>query len=122
MNVAVLGAGNSGQAQAADLALAGHDVALYNRLQDAQLYLDPIKKKDGLKITGEAREGFAKLKKVTSNIEEAVSDADIIFIATPAFAHDSGFLESAPYLKKGQVVMLIQATVAASDWPIWRGA
>ena len=81
-------------------------MALYNRSQDAQLYLDPIKKKDGLKITGEAREGFAKLKKVTSNIEEAVSDADIIFIATLAFAHDSEFLESASYLKKGQVVMV----------------
>jgi len=83
--IAVLGAGNGGCACAADLSLKGFKINLFNRWKK-QLY--PIKNEGGITLKGEAGEGFAKLNKITTDLEEAISDAEIIVIAVPAFGHE----------------------------------
>jgi len=103
MKFAVLGAGNSGRAQAADLALAGHDVNLYDSFLSM---IKGISEKGGLEITGAARQGFAKLHEVTNDIAKAIKGVKVIFIATPAFVHEPLFRESTPYLEDGQIILI----------------
>lgn len=101
--IAVLGAGNGGQAVAADLSLAGYKVNIYNRSSGR---LDSIIKSGGIEISGDVIEGFAKLNKVTNNIKEAIEDVDLIVVVVPTTAHKFMAEACAPYLKEGQVIFL----------------
>jgi len=102
MNIAVMGAGNGGQAMAAYLALKGSKVNLYNR---SPLRIEAVKENEGIYLSG-VYNGFAKLNKVTTNLEKAVEDTEIIMIVTPAVAHSSLARELAWYLKDGQKIVL----------------
>jgi len=57
MNIAVMGAGNGGQAMAAYLALKGSKVNLYNR---SPLRIEAVKENEGIYLSG-VYNGFAKL-------------------------------------------------------------
>jgi len=102
LKFAVVGAGHGGKAIAAHLAIKGFNVNLYNRTYSK---IEPIVKLKGVEIEGEIS-GFGKLNKVSDNIKEVIEDADIIMVVVPAFAHGSIAERCAPYLKKGQVVVL----------------
>lgn len=83
MKVAVIGGGNIGTLMAADAAFSGHSVVLYAR--DVSGFGTSIKVLDNdKKLLYEAG-----LDKVTSDLEEAVFDADVVLITYPAFAFDS---------------------------------
>jgi opine dehydrogenase len=100
--IAILGAGNGGCAAAADLTLRGHSVALY----DLPIFgekLKPIQERGGLEIIDE---GFAKLDTVTTEIEQAIKGADLIFNPVPAFAHETFARLCAPYVSDGQVIVI----------------
>jgi len=103
--IAVLGAGNAGYACSADLSLAGYKVNLFEAPK-FKVNIEPILKHNGIEITGQARQGFAKLNKVTTNIKEAIEDVDIILVVVPAFAHKFMAEMCAPYLKDGQIIIL----------------
>lgn len=98
--IAVLGAGAGGQACAAVLSLAGYEVNLYNR---SAARLKPILERGGIEVTG-AKEGFAKLNKITTDIKEAVKGANLILIVVPAFAHKHLAETFGPHLEDGQIV------------------
>jgi opine dehydrogenase len=102
--LAVLGCGNGGQTCAADLALAGFDIALYE-LPEFRHNLTPIIQKGGIKISGAARNGFAKLALVTTDIKDAIEGAELIQIVCPAFAHKAFCELCAPYLEDSQAVV-----------------
>jgi opine dehydrogenase len=99
--VAVLGAGNIAQALAAHLAMTGQNVRLYNRWEAE---LAPLREKGGIQLSG-ALEGFCPLSVISTNIEEVVPGARVIFIATPANAHRYMAETCAPCLEEGQVVL-----------------
>ncbi|MEM3754432.1 MAG: hypothetical protein QXE19_01925 [Candidatus Bathyarchaeia archaeon] len=61
------------------------------------LEFEPIIKNGGIEITGVARTGFARLKKVTTNIKDAIKGAKVIFITVPAFAHEV-FFKNVPHI------------------------
>lgn len=98
----VIGAGNGGIAMAGYLAMIGYEVNLYNRTLDKIL---PLMKDRTIYLTGE-KNGHGVLNLVTNNIEEAISDADIIMVTIPAMGHYSIAKEMAPYLKDGQIIVL----------------
>lgn len=102
IEIAVLGAGNGGQAMAAHLANKGMRVALYNREDDR---LAPIRAKGGIEMTG-TLSGFGRLALVTDDIARAIKGARLIMVVVPAFAH--GFIATAvaPHLSDGQIVVL----------------
>ena len=79
--ICVVGAGNGGSAIAGDMSLAGHTVRLFefNEYGDN---LRPIVEKGGIKVTGIARTGFAKLALATFDLAEAVRGADLILVTT----------------------------------------
>lgn len=102
----VIGAGNGGKAMAAHLALMGFEVTLYNRTPEN---IAAIKSRGGITLESEdlnGPSGFGELACVTSDIQEAVENSDIIMIVTPSYAHNKIARAAAPYLQTGQIVVL----------------
>jgi opine dehydrogenase len=100
--IAVLGAGNGGQAKAADLAHRGLSTNLWNRSQDR---ITPLQKQGGIHLEG-LLTCFSKPALITSNLEAAISGIDIIMITTTAPAHRSLIRQFSPYLREGQMIIL----------------
>jgi len=82
--IIILGAGNGGQAMAAFIALAGYEVVLYDRYEEA---VAPILQKGGIELSGVSGKGFARLVKVTTDLREALSETGLILVVLPAFGH-----------------------------------
>lgn len=104
--VAILGAGNAGHAMAADLALAGLAVNLYE-LPEYEQNLEPIRERGGIEATGVVRQGFARLNRVTSAIDEAIRGVDHVLVVTRALAHERLAELCAPYVHPGQTFTLL---------------
>ena len=101
----VIGAGHGGKAMAAHLALMGFSITLYNRTADNVLV---IKSRGGIELEsfdGGPR-GFGALKHVTSDMAEALSEADIVMAVVPSTAHADIARNCAPHLHDGQIVVL----------------
>jgi len=109
---AVLGAGAGGYAMAADLSLAGMEVNLYEMPQFRQ-NLQPIIDQGGIEIKGKARQGFAKVHKVTTDIEEAIRDTKYLFVTTQAIGHETIAQHCAPYLEDGQTMVLFPGSAGS---------
>ncbi len=103
-NIAVLGAGNAGYAFSVYLTQRGHNVTLYESDKFRE-NIDPIIENDGIQSFGELC-GFTKIKKVTTNMSEALDDAKLIIVPVPAFAQDFIFEKMIPHLQKGQIILL----------------
>lgn len=102
MKISVIGAGNGGQAIAGYLAMQGYDVALYDIVDDK---INELRKLGGVKLEGRIN-GFGKISCITTNLSEAVKDAEIIMVTTIANAHKAVAHSIAPYLVDGQVIVL----------------
>ncbi len=100
--IAVIGAGNGGQAMAGFLALKGFGVNLWNRSEDK---IQTLNKKGGIFLEGKIG-GFAKPNLVTSHIGETVREAKIIMVAVPASGHKEVAAQMAPWLSNGQIIVL----------------
>ncbi|MEG8946971.1 NAD/NADP octopine/nopaline dehydrogenase family protein [Rosettibacter firmus] len=101
---AVIGAGHGGLAMAGHLSLMGFQVNLFNRSEER---LWGVKTTGGIRIESDfGLNGFGKVNIATTNIEEAISDVDIIMVVVPATAHRYIAEISAPYLKDGQIIIL----------------
>ena len=105
LNITVIGAGHGGKAMAAHLALMGFPTTLYNRTPD---HIAAIKELGYIDLeSGEnGPRGYRTLKRVTSEISEAVDGADLIMVVVPSSAHNEISKKVAPYLKDGQVIIL----------------
>jgi opine dehydrogenase len=99
---AVIGGGNGGQSLAGHLALMGFSVKLYDIIDETVL---AIEQQGGIELQGVV-EGFGKLELATTRISDAIADAELIAVVTPATAHRSIAAECAPLLQDGQVVFL----------------
>ncbi|NMC52823.1 MAG: NAD(P)-binding domain-containing protein [Chloroflexi bacterium] len=100
----VIGAGHGGKAMAAHLALMEFPTTLYNRTPD---HIAAIKELGGIDLECEGGpHGFGKLACVTSNLAEALENADMIMVVVPSSAHAEIAKNCAPYLKDGQIVLL----------------
>jgi opine dehydrogenase len=105
MRYTVIGAGNGGKAMAAHMALMGFEVTLYNRTSE---HIEAIKKRGGIDLEsfeGGPR-GFGELAAVTSNLEAALAESQVIMIVVPSSAHADIAAKAAPYLQDRQIVLL----------------
>jgi len=104
LKFAVLGTGNSGQTFAADISLKGYSVNLAE-MPAFEENLRVIEKKGGIKISGEASNGFARLNMITTDIKKAVKGVDIIIIGGSAYAHEPCSKALAPHFEDGQFIL-----------------
>ncbi|MCC6314308.1 MAG: NAD/NADP octopine/nopaline dehydrogenase family protein [Thermomicrobiales bacterium] len=104
--IAVLGAGNTGFAIAANLALAGHDVLLWEH-PDFASALDPIRDTLTIHLDGAARIGAAKLAAVTTDPAVALDFADVLLGSVPSYAQAAFAALLTPYLRAGHLLALL---------------
>lgn len=102
MKIAVIGAGNGGQAIAGFLGLSGYNVSLYDI--DATKISD-LQGKGGIELEGRIK-GFGKVGCITTDISDAVKGAEIIMVTTVANAHRAVAKSLAPLIEEGQVIIL----------------
>jgi opine dehydrogenase len=89
---------------AAHLALLGCRVTLYNRTPER---VAAIKARGGIDLeNADGPRGFGRLACVTSDIQEALSQADLIMVVVPSSAHADIARAAAPYLRDGQIIVL----------------
>ncbi|TVR79789.1 MAG: NADP transhydrogenase subunit alpha [Chitinophagaceae bacterium] len=102
MKIAVLGAGNGGQAMAGHFSLLGFKVNLYNRNITK---IREIQNTKEIRVIGEIN-GLASIDMVTDDIELAVRDVDLIMVTTTADAHSDIANKLAPFLRDNQIIVL----------------
>lgn len=103
--ICVIGAGNGGSAVAGDMTLAGHQCRLFEFPEYAS-NIEPIRDQGGIWVTGIARTGFAQIELATTDLAEAVEEAELVMVTTVALAHERVAWELAPLLRDGQVIVL----------------
>ena len=104
--IAVLSAGNGGQALAADLALCGHDVALYDLPQFAPV-IEAIRRRGNTIELQNKITGTAKIRLVTTDIAEALDGAEVVYFTAPSYGQKAFFDLAVPALSDGQVIVLM---------------
>lgn len=106
--VTICGCGGSAIAVAADLALMGCSVNLYEH-PDFSSNLDPIRDQGGILLTGNSisgKTGIATMRKITSDPIEALEGSDLVMLPVPAQAHIPFFEILAPHFQEGQVIFV----------------
>ncbi len=104
--VAVLGGGNGGHAVAANLALNGYKVNFFELPQFAESF-DKVLRTREIRIEGISIDGIAKLNLATTDIRQAIKNAEAIFVITPAFGHKAMAEACAPFVQDGQTIVLM---------------
>ncbi len=104
--VAVLGGGNGGHAVAANLSLAGFKVNFFELPLFAES-LDKVLRTKEIQIEGVSVDGVAKMNLATTDIQQAIKDAEVIFVITPAFGHKAMAEVCAPFIQDGQIIVLM---------------
>lgn len=102
MRIAILGAGNGGQAMAAHLTALGATVALWGRNEHA---IHAITQRNGITVFG-AIIGTYRPAVVSSDIAICLQSADLAMVVVPAHAHGAVARLIAPYLTPEQWVVL----------------
>jgi opine dehydrogenase len=96
---------------AVDLGLKGFKVNLFDFPEyDKNLRL--IEEKGRIEAYGNL-EGFVEPDVITSNMEEAIDDADALFMTIRAYGAERFTLEAAKYMEPGQVIMNWSSYLAA---------
>jgi opine dehydrogenase len=104
--IAVLGGGNGGHAVAANLSLAGFKVNFFELPQFSESFGKVLRTKE-IRIEGVSIDGTAKLNIATTDIQQAIKDAEVIFVITPAFGHKAMAEVCAPFIQDGQIIVLM---------------
>lgn len=100
--IAIIGAGNGGQALAGHLAFMGHSVRLYDR---------EVTKAEEINITKEitlvgALNLKGKIEFASADLGKVINGAELIMVVTTATAHRSLASQLAPLLSENQIIIL----------------
>ncbi len=103
----VMGAGHGGMAMAAHLSLKGFEVTLYNR---SETRIEPVRERGAIELINaslqDIESGEAQIHRVTTDVEEALENADVIMIVVPAYGHAFLAEKCAPHLRDDHTVIL----------------
>jgi opine dehydrogenase len=105
--IAVIGAGNGGQAMAGYLGMAGCEVRIFDFFKEP---IDVIKEKGAIDLEG-AVKGTGRVALATNDMGEAVEGADMIMIVNPSIYHRKIAKELTPFIKEGQLIFLNPSSV-----------
>ena len=104
--VAVLGGGGTGCCFAAELALRGYEVRLYEEKKYWCEHIDGILSAGGIEVVGSGLTGTAHLAMITDDIGKAIDGMDMIFVSMVAWRHQDLANALKPHVKPGQVIVL----------------
>jgi opine dehydrogenase len=86
MKISILGTGNGACATAAEWALCGHDVSMFDFEQYGET-LDAINAQGGIKVSGNIR-GFGRISYAGTDVEKAIGGAEVILAIGPACSNE----------------------------------
>lgn len=112
MNIAILGAGPGALTLAACLAQKQYHIRLYEQVEFKDNILELAVKKS-IVLNGIVN-ATAQLELVTTNLAEAVLDADYIFLVTHAAAHAPLAKALAPMIQNHQTIVLLPGYIAGA--------
>ena len=106
MKITILGAGNMGCANAADLTLKGHEVTLVKTSHSMhnETFDYVCAHNNEITLWQEGEEQTARIHAVTTDLS-SVATADLVYITTQTNVHEQLIQRIAP-LRKGQVVLI----------------
>ena len=102
MNIAIIGAGNGGQALAGLLASKGCSVSICDVNDNV---ISELNKNKSIELTG-LISAKGEIKNATVDSIECIKNSDVIIIVTTATAHNTLACQLAPYFEDGQTVIL----------------
>lgn len=108
--IAIVGAGNVGQAIAGHMTLKGHSVHVFSRFESDYA---AIQERGGIRLTGDI-EGEAVPDLLTTDLARAVDGVDVIVVAAPAFAHPYLSGELAEVIEPDQLVLFQPAVLGSA--------
>jgi opine dehydrogenase len=114
-SLTILGGGNTAFACAAHFALRGREVTLCE-IPDYGWTLTPIQDSRTIQLGGVAGQGAARLARVTADVAEALAANELALLIVPAYAHRPFAAACAPYLRRGQTVVLMPGTLGALEF------
>ena len=100
--IAIIGAGNGGQAFTAYFTREGHHVKLYDVFEST---VEAIRAKGCIELTGAISE-TVPFEDVSTDLEETVRDAEIIVVINPSTYHRKIAASLAPVVRDGQIIFL----------------
>ncbi len=102
--IAVIGAGNGGQAFAAWLSLRGYKTRIFDVVPAT---VDAINKKGGIELCGNSDvTGLGKVEFASTDMGKVMDGCEIIMVILPSMYHKGIATEMAKHLVDGQYVML----------------
>lgn len=107
--IAILGGGNGGHAAAADLALRGYEVHLYEDVRFVSK-MQKVFDTRTIRYQGAIGNGAVEIHNVTTDLKEAVAGAAFILVAVPAFAHNLYAKSLSSLVEPGQIVFVLPGT------------
>lgn len=111
MKITVIGCGNSGLIHAAKLLEQNHEVALLKTSAAVNNeFYEVIERERGYNVKDETNGGrrfFASPAFITKDVKKAVEFGDILFVTTTTTQHECVAKLIAPYVRKGQLIVLI---------------
>jgi opine dehydrogenase len=104
MNITVLGAGAGGTATAFDCAAHGHEVRLFD-FPEFPDNIRHIAREGGIHAEGDLT-GFARIASASHDLDEALRDAELIYVVGPAYSTEPFGAAVAGRLVPGQTVIV----------------
>ena len=114
-SVTILGGGNTAFSTAASLTLRGFEVTLFE-IEGFEASLDPVLDSHIIHLLGEYGQGPARIRCLTTDIEEALAASELVLLIVPAYAHKPFAEVCAPHLDSRHTVVLMPGTLGALEW------
>jgi opine dehydrogenase len=110
--ITVLGGGNTAFSMAANLALAGYEVLLWEHPAFAHT-IEPLRQTLTIHLDGAARTGAARLAAVTTDPAEALAWSEMLVCSVPSYAHQPFLEQLLPHLQPGHILALLPGNLGA---------
>src|SRR5918997_3228831 len=110
--VTVLGGGNTAFSMAANLALAGSEVLLWEHPAFAHS-IEAIRESLKIHLDGAGRTGSARLAAVTTDPAEALAWSETLVCSVPSYAHGPFLDQILPHLKPGHLLALLPGNLGS---------
>ena len=110
--ITVLGGGNTDFSIAANLALAGFDVLLWEHPDFAQT-IAPLRDSLTIHLEGAGHTGAARLAGVTTDAADALAWSETLVCSVPSYAHAPFLDQLLPHLRPGHLLALLPGNLGA---------